>query len=114
MIFNYITYTCSLIENCHIKFSFDLKPIDKNGEIYAELHNAKLELDPEHVSFHFDNLFNGDKALGDNMNEFMNNNWKDIFTELSQSITKALGLVTQSMMNTFFSKFKYSDYFINQ
>lgn len=88
-----------------------MKSVEKNGQIYAELEHVKLELDPENVNFHFENLFNGDKALGDNMNEFMNNNWQEIFAELSPSVSKALGLVVKAMMNKFFEKLPYAEYF---
>lgn len=89
-----------------------MKPVQKNGNIFATLEHVKLELEPEHVHFEFDNLFNGDKALTATMNEFVNANWRDIYEEMKPGISKATGLVVKSMINTFFTKYPYADYFL--
>jgi Haemolymph juvenile hormone binding protein (JHBP) len=56
-----------------------------------------------------DNLFNGDKALGDNMNMFMNENWQDILNELKPAFSEAIGQILENIINNVFSKFAYSE-----
>ena len=98
-------------ENIVFKYSFNLKKVEKNGKTYAELHNVKLHLKPELVQFQFKNLFNGDRALGDNMNKFMNDNWSDIYQELEPSFTKGLSLISKQMINNVLSKYPHETFF---
>ena len=55
----------------------------------------------------FSNLFNGDKALGDNMNLFLNDNWQDILKELKPAITEAFAKVFMYVINGVFSHIPY-------
>lgn len=61
----------------------------------------------------FGNLFKGDKALGDNTNKFLNENWQDILNELKANLFDAFGQVVESLINSVFSKIQYKDLFIN-
>ncbi|XP_065371577.1 protein takeout-like [Calliphora vicina] len=94
-------------KNLQLKYSFDLKPVEKNGKVFAALEHVKLEFKPELVQFHFENLFNGDKALGDNMNKFLNENWRDIYNELEPGFAKSLSLVAKQMINNILAKHPY-------
>lgn len=59
------------------------------------------------VSIRLTNLFNGDKTLGENMNAFLNENWRDVWTELAPSIDTAIAEVCKSIMVNLFKKFSY-------
>jgi len=54
----------------------------KNGANYLKINNVKVKYELSDVHIHLDNLFNGDKALGDRMNEFLNENWKALAEEV--------------------------------
>lgn len=54
-------------------------------------------------------MFNGDKALGDNMNLFLNENWEDILKELKPSITEALSQIFSALINAVFAKVPYNE-----
>uniref|UniRef100_D3TQK8 Takeout n=1 Tax=Glossina morsitans morsitans TaxID=37546 RepID=D3TQK8_GLOMM len=84
---------------------------EKDGEVYMKLKNFHLHVDPQSFIFHFDNLFNGDKALGDNMNKFLNENWKEIFNELRASIEKEFGAVVDKVISQVYTKYPYAKYF---
>lgn len=60
-----------------------------------------------------DNLYNGDKVLGDTTNLFLNENWEEIFNELKRSIFDAFGLIMQNIINTVFRKIPYNELFSN-
>lgn len=62
---------------------------------------------------YFDNLFNGDRALGETTNRFLNENWHDIFNELKGSIFDAFSLITQGMLNNMWAHHDYSQLFKN-
>jgi hypothetical protein len=58
-----------------------------------------------------DNLFNGNKALGDNMNLFLNENWQIILQELKPPVREALAQIFASLVNRVFDKLPYVDMF---
>lgn len=64
------------------------------------------------AQFNFENLFNGDKHLGDHMNLFLNENWRDIINEVLPSFTDALNQIVKVYLNRFFNKFAYDDLWI--
>lgn len=85
--------------------------VEKDGKEYLEIQKTKLTLIPKKIYFFLENLFNGDKALGDNMNKFINENSHDIFNELKPSIVEAIGAIITSVANGPFSKYPYSELF---
>lgn len=62
---------------------------------------------------HFDNLYNGNKELGDSTNAFLNENWIDVFTGLRQVLLEAFSLIFQNILNAIFKKIPYDDLFLN-
>uniref|UniRef100_A0A1A9UNH9 Uncharacterized protein n=1 Tax=Glossina austeni TaxID=7395 RepID=A0A1A9UNH9_GLOAU len=94
-------------------FSIDFAGVadEKDGEVYMKLKNFRFHVDPQSFIFQFDNLFNGDKALGDNMNKFLNENWKEIFNELRASIEKEFGAVVEKVIGQVYTKYPYAKYF---
>lgn len=88
-----------------------MKPVEKNGKIYAQLEHVKLEFKPELVQYHFDGLFNNDKALSDTMNKFLNENWLEIYKELQEGFAKGISLIIKQMVNSALIKHPY-DYLI--
>ncbi|XP_030565909.1 protein takeout-like [Drosophila novamexicana] len=97
--------------NCDIVLSFTGKPFEKNGETYMEASNLKITTKPDRMYYYFTNLFNGDKALGDNMNAFLNDNWEAIFLEVKQSMELAFAGIFQTIITDVFSKYPYAKFF---
>lgn len=63
------------------------------------------------MHFYFENLFNGNKALGDNMNQFLNENWNDIFNEIKGPLLKGFGRVFSTIIGHVFSGIPYNELF---
>lgn len=63
------------------------------------------------MSLYLENLFNGNKALGDNMNLFLNENWEIILQELKPAIRETLSQILSGIINNVFSKIPYAEYF---
>ncbi|KAK9504734.1 hypothetical protein O3M35_011000 [Rhynocoris fuscipes] len=96
---------CRIIfDNIHTKAHKKLKETSKNGKRYYEVTGEEFEFDVDKVHLHFDNLFNGDKTLGDTTNAFINENWKEIFMELKPSISTIFGTLFKEISNRIFSK----------
>lgn len=60
----------------------------------------------------FENLFNGDKALGEATNRFFNENWMDILNELKPVLNTAIGDICMGIISPVFSKFSYDQMFL--
>lgn len=64
----------------------------KNGEEYLKIDKCDLVIKIETLRLKFDNLFNGDKVLGDLGNQLVNQNidlfTKDIEPSLQRSLCK--------------------------
>lgn len=121
------------LDNMSFRVKFTPKVTTKNGKNYIQLDKFKLTFDTTkwvyrmfwqkfayelifaifffRLTLYFENLFNGDKLLGDNMNLFLNENWSDILRELKPSIVDAFTTIISSVINSMFSKIAYDDIF---
>jgi hypothetical protein len=68
-------------------------------------------MDPELVSYNFENLFNGDKQLGDNINRVLNDNWKEVFDDVKADYIKVVDRIIVQLFNNFFSKVSQEEAF---
>lgn len=100
-------------ENFEIVIKYKPRVIVKNGKEYIQTEKFKLEFETSKFSLHFTNLFNGDKALGDNMNTFLNENSQDILNELKPSITSALEQILEAIINRIFAKVPYKELYLH-
>ncbi|KAH8347145.1 hypothetical protein KR059_005813, partial [Drosophila kikkawai] len=79
----------------------------KDGANYLKMNEVNVKYELSDVKIHLDNLFNGDKALGDRMNEFLNENWKALAEEVRPLMTRALKDILSSSVDKLFSSFSY-------
>lgn len=99
-------------ENAELIVKYKPKVIEKNGKQYIQTERFQLDFDTTRLHMNFENLFNGDKALGDNMNVFLNENWRDILTELKPAITFAVEEILKGLINRIFMKVPYNEIFL--
>lgn len=64
--------------------------------------------------FKLDNLFDGDKALGDNINKVLNDNWKDIYDEIGGSYEEAFNTIFASIFKNILGKVSAADLFTSE
>ncbi|XP_073822714.1 protein takeout-like [Musca autumnalis] len=102
------------LKNVAVKMQFAGVPMEKDGKVFMNLDKFRMDLEPAGIHFKIDNLFNGDEALGNNMNLFLNENWKEIYGELRGSITSAFGKVFQAVIGHVFKKYPYVELFAAQ
>lgn len=104
----------SLQDNVDIKLKFAPNIVQINGKQHINIpaNKFKLVFDTTRMYLRLDNLFNGDKALGDNMNLFLNENWKDILQELKPAVRETLTQILSGIINNVFEKIPYSELFI--
>ena len=83
----------------------------KNGNTYLHFDNPAMNVTVGDIHFQVDNLFNGDKALGDKMNEFLNENAKEIFEEVKEDYMKLMSDIGLNIMNRIFLKVPVEEVF---
>ncbi|KAL3271593.1 hypothetical protein HHI36_022068 [Cryptolaemus montrouzieri] len=83
-------------------FSMDLETYSKNNEMHIKGTNAKFVFDTEHGEYNFENLFDGNKQLGDNINAVLNDNWREIFLELREGYGAVVAEATANLSNKLF------------
>ncbi|PNF14901.1 Protein takeout [Cryptotermes secundus] len=87
------------LDHVYVVYNQYWKLAARDGETYMKRHNTTATATPENVHIHITNLFNGNKLLGDQMNIFLNENWKDAFKELSPTIFRAFSEVINSLVH---------------
>ncbi|CAB3222255.1 unnamed protein product [Arctia plantaginis] len=100
--------------NLVVKHDLIGEPVEKDGQLFMHLRDYKVKFIPERVLLSFTNLFNGDKALGDNMNAFLNANSDLVFSELKDSYEKALSTVFKTVSNKIFDKVPMNKIFLKE
>ncbi|EFA04828.1 protein takeout [Tribolium castaneum] len=85
--------------------------VKNNGKTYMKFTKSELDIEPDFVSFNFENLFNGDKALGDNVNKVLNENWRDVFHDVKDDHIQVVNKILLSLMNNFFAKVSIEEAF---
>ncbi|XP_052891481.1 uncharacterized protein LOC128299527 [Anopheles moucheti] len=98
--------------NCDISLKWTGKLVDKNGKQFYQVDKFKVHFDTSRFYMDFSNLFNGDKALGDNMNVFLNDNWQDILKELKPAISAAFTKIFEAVVSNVFNKVPYNELYL--
>jgi len=106
---------CNLtLNNFDFTIKFLPKAVEKNGKIHMQVNKAKASItNVGRLYLYFGDLFNGDKALGDNMNLFLNDNWQEIFNELRVSVEGAFANIFKNLVNQVFMTLPYKELFIH-
>lgn len=109
----YLTRLSCPTDNVTIKFKFAPTVIEKEGQKFIHIPSNKFKLifEPSRVYLNFEDLFNGNKALSDNTNLFLNENWQIIFQELKPSIRETFSKILTGIMNPIFEKLPYDEMF---
>ncbi|RZF33318.1 hypothetical protein LSTR_LSTR007663 [Laodelphax striatellus] len=84
------------------------KELVKDKKVHMDVEKFDFRFNTTKLHLYFGNLFNGDKALGDNMNTFLNQNWDEILKELKPAIEEALGEAFREISNRVFHKVPFN------
>ncbi|KAL1502074.1 hypothetical protein ABEB36_007273 [Hypothenemus hampei] len=90
--------------------SFDY--VERKGKTYMKSVDFRVTMDPEKVIFKFDNLFGGDKDLGDNINKVLNDNNLEVFTDVRSGYEKSFGTIFNDLANRILLKVPLKDIFL--
>ncbi|GLG92889.1 Putative odorant-binding protein [Gryllus bimaculatus] len=99
----------------HLKGLLDLKGkgLMKKNKNHFDITDLTLDLySTEKLESHFDNLFNGDKSLGESMNTLLNENWKELWDFLKPAFDEAFGAIIHQYSRGIFNKVPFNDIFL--
>lgn len=84
-----------------------------NGKDYLFIKRiASAGCDISHAYINLENLFNGNKLLGDGMNKFLNENWLELWKELQPALIEAFGQQGLNVANKVFQRNPYKKLFL--
>lgn len=86
----------------------------KDGKSYMKVDKYKTLIEAKTFKIKMENLFKGDKNLGDSMNELLNKNWKVIWGETKPDVNKIVGKFAIDILNDVFTTVPYDDLFLQE
>ncbi|KAL1488285.1 hypothetical protein ABEB36_015235 [Hypothenemus hampei] len=102
--------SCMLtLKNVLVDHELEFQLMEKS---YYHPKSYKLKLHPEHAAYHFENLFDGNKILGDNVNNVINQEWKAVFEDVGLGYEKAWAQVFLQYAIAIFQKIPANKFFI--
>ncbi|XP_066262373.1 uncharacterized protein [Euwallacea similis] len=102
------------IKNFDLKYHVSYNLEERDGVIYAKLRrDDTLEWKIEKAHFRFDNLFNGNKQMGDAVNNFINENDQDVLNELGSGITGLVKIIAYKVGESVFGNVPFDDLFLS-
>ncbi|EDV91333.1 GH17382 [Drosophila grimshawi] len=89
-----------VLKNCRSHFIVKLEAVSKGpGLTYVNVVDLRMDLEPSHVTYKLGGLFGGQKDLSENLHILINENWREIFNELKDDISVAMGLIFKLMLS---------------
>lgn len=67
----------------HNRIQFEKK--NKNGDTYYIPKSYDIRMTPSSIKFNYENLFDGNKLLGDNINKVLNEEWEALYKDVGRN-----------------------------
>ncbi|XP_063223817.1 circadian clock-controlled protein daywake-like [Bacillus rossius redtenbacheri] len=83
----------------------------EDGLEYMHVDDFKFNYKTKNTVWHLDNLFNGNKALGESTNAFLNENWQLLNSELGPHFAQAIGDVAKQIIVGITNVVPYDEFF---
>lgn len=104
-------YVCFAVDAVFY-FDFDWSIVQRGGVKYGKVKDYKLRYETQRSYYHLDNLFNGDKVLGEQTNKFLHENWKEIDKDLGPAIAETIAQICVRIASAFFDRIPYDQLFL--
>ncbi|RZC32122.1 takeout-like [Asbolus verrucosus] len=103
-----------ILEKLRALHRFSLEEYEKKNQKHYRVVENKISLEPQLVKFNFENLFNGDQALGDSLNRVLNENWKEVFADVKTNYEEAFQQIISGVFNNLLARVAVTDLFIDE
>ncbi|KAB0797581.1 hypothetical protein PPYR_08574 [Photinus pyralis] len=97
--------SCGNYSNIDVTVTLQGQRITKHGDVYFNIKDFYVDFVLGHATIKLENLFNGDKHLGDTMNSFLNDNWQNVAKEIKPVLEDNVAKIFKKMANRIFSKY---------
>ncbi|KAK9874596.1 hypothetical protein WA026_005430 [Henosepilachna vigintioctopunctata] len=85
----------------------------RNGDKYFHIEETRMNYHFDNVKFQFNNLFDGNKQLGDEMNKFLNENWEPLLADFGPGISKTISSIIAGFMQVLLNQIPHSEIFLD-
>lgn len=92
-------------------FKFLARVVQKNNKEYLEIGKARTRMTIDNGSLNFENLFNGNKVLGDTVNQFINDNWVRVFPEFNRPLFDIFSSILKKSIQNVFNQLSVDELF---
>ncbi|XP_047108046.1 protein takeout-like [Schistocerca piceifrons] len=82
-----------------------------DGKEYIKPVDSDIKYEMSRAYMYLDNLFDGDKLLGDNTNQFLNENWQEVVKEIGPALAEALSQVVTLVLSGIAGLVPYDEVF---
>lgn len=76
-----------------------------DNEEFLKVHKIFVEFNIGNASVELDNLFNGDEMLGQAMNTFLNENWREVTAELRPALSSTIESILRGIAGRLFDTY---------
>lgn len=104
-------YTMNFVEP-KMKIKFLGKLVQRGNGEYIELGKFKTRMEINNGSLNFRNLFNGHQILGDTVNQFINDNWQQVFPEFSRPLFDIFSSILKKHCQKVFDTMPVNEFFV--
>ncbi|KAK9874599.1 hypothetical protein WA026_005432 [Henosepilachna vigintioctopunctata] len=101
------------LKNGFYNYTMSASISDRNGEKYYHIDDSRMNYRIGDVKFEFNNLFDGNKQLGDEMNKFLNENWEPLLADFGPGISKTISSIITSFLQAFMKEIPHSEIFLD-
>ncbi|XP_049773894.1 protein takeout-like isoform X3 [Schistocerca cancellata] len=95
------------LENVTIHYKINYEPYRNGDTDYIKATVAQSRGEIGHMALNLQNLFNGDKFLGDNTNKVLNENWEVLIGDVGPAMFESFRAVAQNVVDTIFDGVPY-------
>ncbi|XP_046990160.1 protein takeout-like isoform X1 [Schistocerca americana] len=95
------------LENLTVSYIINYEPFNKGGTDYMKATVVDSRGEVGHLTINLQNLFNGDKFLGENTNKVLNENWKALVEEVGPAMYESDRAIAQNLVDTLFDGVPY-------
>lgn len=81
----------------------------KNNSLFAKVKDVKVQYSIGNAELYLSNLFNGDEALGERMNTFLNENWSSLSNELRPMMETSISDIVRASATKIFDTYSFDD-----
>lgn len=78
-----------------------------NGREYLSVSDLYVEFNIGNAEVRLDDLFNGDRKLGEAMNNFLNENWRAVAAEIRPALEDTIGSIVQGITGRLFEAYTF-------